>query len=599
MEHRKLPEYLLSSWRLHHSEEQQAKEGNELDGWTVSSLTEAFLQYQLNSYEAHQENQDADKLITPSLSSMIAGRILEELRGSQNLNADVQTISDRLNSTTLRQLMRDPRTPYPILRAFDALPQSSISGDAMNIAGRAVDIDEAVLRNERYIRSRGGINNDGKYLVGIKELVAILESESQSQTQNQTEALVFTRKDPPKGGLEILDEHRYWALRIQPNDDVYAKNFESITKGVLHGLDWTNVLVAGGMALTALTTVNGSINDESTRRNCEIDVYLYGLSPEQANRKVEEIYNVWNSNLDSGDCEKLVVKEAKSIRFLANDPQSRIQIVLKLLPSPTAVLLTFDLDPCAIGFNGSQVFMLPRCARALETGYSVFTMDLIWGDHLGDRRATQERRVLKYADRGFGLRILPSHAQYLEDVNLQRQFMSNIDGSIEEDVERKPLQSRTPERNRKPFGSKEPGLKTLKRVAYLGQDFVHRFFFGTTPLAIFPNRPSRSSHSDFLRDPVPPSGDGEYWTTSRAFWENEDDWKAEFARIEQRNLECRLKREHQQQAGDILQVPQIHLHHLNSRGMHYGQTDNRGLDNFELFMRHSEAWRLDACHEAE
>jgi len=36
--------------------------------------------------------------------------------------------------------------------------------------------------------------------------------------------------------------------------------------------------------------------------------------------------------------------------------------------------------------------MLPRCARALETGYTAFTMDLVYGHHLGDRRATQEMR---------------------------------------------------------------------------------------------------------------------------------------------------------------------------------------------------------------
>ncbi|KAK7065057.1 hypothetical protein R3P38DRAFT_3420468 [Favolaschia claudopus] len=50
-------------------------------------------------------------------------------------------------------------------------------------------------------------------------------------------------------------------------------------------------------------------------------------------------------------------------------------VVLKLVRSPRAVLLNFDLDICAMGWDGSDVWMLPRAARALETGYIVFTMN--------------------------------------------------------------------------------------------------------------------------------------------------------------------------------------------------------------------------------
>lgn len=63
-----------------------------------------------------------------------------------------------------------------------------------------------------------------------------------------------------------------------------------------------------------------------------------------------------------------------------------------MVASAAEVLLNFDLDPCAICWNGKEVLMLPRAARALETGYTVFTMDLVHGHHLGDRRATQEVR---------------------------------------------------------------------------------------------------------------------------------------------------------------------------------------------------------------
>ena len=56
-------------------------------------------------------------------------------------------------------------------------------------------------------------------------------------------------------------------------------------------------------------------------------------------------------------------------RFLANYPVKRIQIVLKLVESPKEVLLNFDLDPCSMGFDGKELWLLPRAARAIQSEY--------------------------------------------------------------------------------------------------------------------------------------------------------------------------------------------------------------------------------------
>lgn len=106
---------------------------------------------------------------------------------------------------------------------------------------------------------------------------------------------------------------------------------------------------------------------------------------------------------------------ARQSRFLSNFPTKRIQIVLKLVKSPKDVLLNFDLDLCAMGYDGTELWMLPRSARAIQStakasnlreksgtitdatilaGYSVFTMDLVHGHYLGERRATQESRCV-------------------------------------------------------------------------------------------------------------------------------------------------------------------------------------------------------------
>ena len=150
-----------------------------------------------------------------------------------------------------------------------------------------------------------------------------------------------------------------------------------------------------------------------------------------------------------------MVKNAKTITLLPTYPNRRLQIVLKLCRSPTDILLNFDLDICAVGFNGSDVMMLPRCARAIETGYSVFTMDLVWGYYLGDRRASQESRIFKYADRGYGLRILPSYAKCLEDPLRGEQVPTLVDFDPG-------------------CGWEEPGLKTLKRIETVARSLVRR-----------------------------------------------------------------------------------------------------------------------------
>jgi hypothetical protein len=567
----KLPPFLFNAWRFDQHDERIAKKNKELDGWTASSLAETYLEFKLDNYKSLQEARVRRELIPPSLFSITAGNILDDLKKSDNIEADVRTLVGTLNTATLQHLLRDPRSTYRVVRAFHSLPLSVTGTDSGPTDRRAIDVDEAILRNERYIRSRGNVaNQDGKYLVGLGELCTIVGACRRRDYMYRT---MFTRKDPPKGGLEFLDACRARIASIQPDDQTFIQAFENITGGVLRGLDWANVFVAGGKVLSTL--VHGRDAEDA-----DVDLYIYGLDAEQANDKVRHIYQVWNANLPAGNQEKLVVKNAKTINLLPSYPHCRIQIVLKLVSSPTQVLLNFDLDVCAIGFDGSRVLMLPRCARAIETGYSVFTMDLIWGHHLSDRRATQKERVFKYADRGFGLRILPSYAKSLEEDHLERQSLKDDEHGVGDqgDNEAGPKRGR----DRKPYGSQEPGLKTLKRVAYLGQDFVQRFYFGATPLAIFPRHPSRFQGQDV--EDREDDWEDETQRAARTRFDNEDSWKEVFERVKRENMPDTRSRG----------VPVIFLNNLDTRANHQGLPDgHRGLGSFEIFMRHCEAWRLD------
>ena len=577
-----LPPFILDGWCLQQGEERRAKAADQLKGFTTSTLAETFMTFQLDKhFGAPDRNVSAS-----SLASVAVGKVLETLENSDDLAVDVKTVAESLSSTTLRQLLNDPRTPYQLLRTFLTLPQTLAARDRI-----IVDVDEAVLRNEHYMRSRDS-NRDGRYLVPLEDLSEILANGTQTNRP-----LSFTRKDPPRGGFEFLDELRKRELTIQSSSASFCKVFERITRGILRGLDWSNIFVAGGMALTTLLHTDPSKDDDRAVRDPDIDLYIYGLGPEDANRKVEEVHDTWARNLPANAQARLIVKNAKTINFLSSYPHRRIQIVLKLLSSPADVLLNFDLDACAIGFDGSRVLMLPRCARAIETGYSVFTMDLVWGHHLSDRRASQDNRVFKYADRGFGMRILPSYCRSLEEDNLEATIFKQSQSSVragkmtnDDNGVGYPGIWRWSQRDRKPHGSSEPGLKTLKRIAYLGQDFVHRFYFGATPLAI------SEEHYERQRDLGDPSKAGAEHVINQ---DREDEWLEVFNVTKTSNRMTRAANERRRALEEPLEVPLISFADLDTQETHRGLPDGRrGLGNFEIFMRHCEAWRLHARGEA-
>ena len=61
-----------------------------------------------------------------------------------------------------------------------------------------------------------------------------------------------------------------------------------------------------------------------------IRLCLFGLNADEANRKLEEIYNVWLANLPGGDQTTSVVKSTKSIILFAEYFNLCIEIELQV-----------------------------------------------------------------------------------------------------------------------------------------------------------------------------------------------------------------------------------------------------------------------------
>ncbi|KAJ7482915.1 hypothetical protein B0H11DRAFT_1914995 [Mycena galericulata] len=266
-------------------------------------------------------------------------------------------------------------------------------------------IDEWILRNEKWLRSRDHSEwQHGMVTLNDAEIVfpnSVLHQSVRTLTRPQN-----------LPGFKILGECREPQLRIQPSTGAFKRTFDFFSHGLLKNLDWNNVLVAGGMVLGTLLTVDRSLDADNRWAFSDIDLYIHGLTPSEANAKINHIFDIFRSNLPP-QMRTLAVRNSTTITFYAEYPLRRVQVVLKLATSPRAVLLNFDLDICAMCWDGREVWMLPRAARALETGFNTFTMDLIQGHYLAERRASQPQRIFKYANKGYGIRFLPTYMSSL------------------------------------------------------------------------------------------------------------------------------------------------------------------------------------------
>lgn len=111
-----------------------------------------------------------------------------------------------------------------------------------------------------------------------------------------------------------MDLKRTDTLDIQASIGDFEATFSVLTDGLLRGLDWSNIFVAGGMPLSALLCTDAP-KDAEKYANSDIDLYIYGLDPVEANSKVEHIYDVWLSNLPDASAGH-VLRNSRTITYV-------------------------------------------------------------------------------------------------------------------------------------------------------------------------------------------------------------------------------------------------------------------------------------------
>ncbi|KAG8933989.1 hypothetical protein FRC01_005886 [Tulasnella sp. 417] len=196
-------------------------------------------------------------------------------------------------------------------------------------------------------------------------------------------------------------------LSMAPSLEDFKTRWAIFSEGALSQLaNWNNVVVAGGSVLACLAPLPDYLARQGSKRAIrryyhseaypasDVDLFLYGLTPAQAEEKCVEIYNAIQ---DSVPWEVCAVRTKNAVSIHCQYPYRPIQIVLRIYQSPAEILAGFDVDSACVAFDGTRVLAAPRALLALMTQCNRVAMDR--------RSPSYEVRLAKYAARGFEIHV--------------------------------------------------------------------------------------------------------------------------------------------------------------------------------------------------
>ncbi|KAH9944572.1 ankyrin [Amylocystis lapponica] len=195
------------------------------------------------------------------------------------------------------------------------------------------------------------------------------------------------RKDGAPAIVETLDE--------------FKQNWAIFSEGSLSQLlDWNNVVAAGGAVQACLNPVpeSAKVSKRALRKHfhtnayptSDVDLFLYGLTPVQAEAKIISIYEAVR---DSVPWDVTCVRTKHTVSIHSQYPYRAVQIVLRLYSSPAEILAGFDVDAPCCAYDGQRVWANPRAIVAMMRQSNTVDMTR--------RSPSYEVRLAKYSMRDF------------------------------------------------------------------------------------------------------------------------------------------------------------------------------------------------------
>ncbi|KAI0059327.1 ankyrin [Artomyces pyxidatus] len=211
------------------------------------------------------------------------------------------------------------------------------------------------------------------------------------------------------------------------NIDSFAKNWSVFTEGSLSQLlDWNNVVAAGGSVLACIEPLPNAATvskramrkhyHDKTFPSSDVDLFLWGMNAEQAERKINQIYEAVR---DSVPWDVTCVRTKHTVSIHSQYPYRCVQIVLRLYKSPAEILAGFDVDAPCCAYDGTRVWANPRAIVAIMRQANTVDMTR--------RSPSYEVRLAKYASRGFEVYI-PSLKRADIDPTIYERSINRIHG---------------------------------------------------------------------------------------------------------------------------------------------------------------------------
>eukprot|EP01118_Nematostelium_gracile_P008854 TRINITY_DN2954_c0_g1_i2.p1 TRINITY_DN2954_c0_g1~~TRINITY_DN2954_c0_g1_i2.p1 ORF type:complete len:613 (-),score=130.85 TRINITY_DN2954_c0_g1_i2:72-1712(-) len=196
----------------------------------------------------------------------------------------------------------------------------------------------------------------------------------------------------------------------------FQRNFNAITPA-LEGLNWNNLFVAGGSVLKSLTTKEIPPRFRGDYFvNSDIDMFIYGLDADGALAKIMDVFLTIQKNSKNPN-EITCMRTSRTITICPGYETRHVQIVLRLYKTPAEVLLGFDLDCVGVGYDGKNVWALPRARRAINCRYNI-----VDPTRQTFRTTSYEYRLWKYSKRGYGVAIPGFNRKHIDCSIYFKQF---------------------------------------------------------------------------------------------------------------------------------------------------------------------------------
>ncbi|KAF3385174.1 Uncharacterized protein F1880_002849 [Penicillium rolfsii] len=209
---------------------------------------------------------------------------------------------------------------------------------------------------------------------------------------------------------------------VVPSLAEFQNNFALFTEGALGDLDWSNVVAAGSAVVTSLLPVPEKYRNskrglrqyyhEEFAPASDVDLFLYGLTEEQA---IEKIKNIEDSIRNTILYETTTIRTKNTITIASQYPTRHVQIVLRIYHSVAEILTGFDVDCSCAAYDGQQVYASPRAVVSYITQTNQID--------LTRRSPSYENRLSKYSHRGFEVFWPQLDRSKVDPTIFERSFM--------------------------------------------------------------------------------------------------------------------------------------------------------------------------------